>query len=65
MCARSSALFRSYFVRRTIDVFLMFNIIMYALLEIEHFRLAVHKCEQDYAVGGLQLCVLVQKVRTT
>ena len=45
------------------DVFLMFDIIMNALLELEHFRLAVHKREDDDAVGRLQLRMFVQRVQ--
>ena len=45
------------------DVFLVFDIIMDALLEVEDFRLAVHKRKEDDPVGSLQLGMFVQRVQ--
>ena len=44
------------------DFLLMLDIVMDALLEVEHLGLAVDEGEQDDAVGGLQLGMFVQGV---
>ena len=45
------------------DLFLMLDIVMNAVLEAEHLRLAVHEREDDDAVGRLQLGMFVERVQ--